>query len=236
LPLSTARTSLTKEKESESLRELLEAVNPDRKKLSYRILNNVVAPVLAAILVVAVWPVAVYMKVKEMLKKKDGAGVEEEREFAVERQHLLERLTVQEVEKREVVTDPLKAAPELPFGHLNGAWKEFLNGKPDGGELWSFSARWQTTWGRKELRSGIRDGPERSARRPFSDRLEGPPGRGGRWRTAPSARGLATSPGGSGGRLTEHRGVEQAVVSPAAISITVGRAGCSYRDRTDHTG
>ena len=30
--------------------------------------------------------------------------------------------------------------------------------------------------------------------------------------------------------------VEQAVVSPAAISITVGRAGCSYRDRTDHTG
>ena len=31
-------------------------------------------------------------------------------------------------------------------------------------------------------------------------------------------------------------GVEQAVVSPAAISITVGRAGCSYRDRTDHTG
>lgn len=145
---------LTKEKESESLRDLLEAVNPDRTKLSYRILNNVVAPVLAAILVAAVWPVAVYMKIKEMLKKKDGADVEEEREFAVERQHLLERLTLQEVEKREVVTDPLKAAPELPFGHLNAAWKEFLNGQADGGELWSFSAHWQTTWGRKELRSG----------------------------------------------------------------------------------
>jgi len=145
---------LTKEKESESLRDLLEAVNPDRKKLSYRILNNVVAPVLAAILVVAVWPVAVYMKIKEMLKKKDGGDAEEEREFAVERQHLLERLTVQEVEKREVVTDPLKAAPELPFGHLNAAWKEFLNGQGDSGELWSFSARWQTTWGRKEIRSG----------------------------------------------------------------------------------
>ncbi len=112
---------LTKEKESESLRELLEAVNPDRKKLSYRILNNLVAPVLAAILVVAVWPVAAYLKVKEMIKKKDCADVEEEREFAVERQHLLERLTVQEIEKREVVTDPLKAVPDLPFGHLHGA-------------------------------------------------------------------------------------------------------------------
>ena len=145
---------LTKEKESESLRDLLDTVNPDRKKLSYRILNNVVAPVLAAILVVAVWPVAVYMKAKEMLQKKDGTEIEKEREFAVERQHLQERLTVQEVERREVVTDPLKAVPELPFGHLNAAWQEFLNGHVDGGELWSFSARWQTTWGRKELRSG----------------------------------------------------------------------------------
>jgi hypothetical protein len=36
--------------------------------------------------------------------------------------------------------------------------------------------------------------------------------------------------------VVQLEGVEQAVVSPAAISITVGRAGCSYRDRTDHTG
>ena len=145
---------LTKEKESESLRDLLDTVNPDRKKLSYRILNNVVAPVLAAILVVAVWPVAVYMKAKEMLQKKDGTEIEKEREFAVERQHLQERLTVQEVERREVVTDPLKAVPELPFGHLNRAWQEFLTGYAAGSELWSFSAQWQTAWGSKELRSG----------------------------------------------------------------------------------
>lgn len=152
---------LTKEKESDSLRELLEAFNPDRKKLSYRILNNFVAPVLAAILVVAVWPVAVYMKVKELFQKKGSNGFPEEREFAVEREHLLERLTEQEIERREVVTDPLKAAPELPFGHLNAAWLEFLKGRAEGTELWSFSARWQTTWGRKELRRGyvvVQDG------------------------------------------------------------------------------
>ena len=145
---------LTKEKESESLRELLDAVNPDRKKLSFRILNNIIAPVLAAILVVAVWPVAVYMKVKEMLQKKESNGFPEEREFAVEREHLLERMTVQEIEMREIVTDPLQAAPELPFGHLHAAWKDFLKGHAEGGEPWSFSALWQTTWGRKELRSG----------------------------------------------------------------------------------
>lgn len=145
---------LTKEKESDSLRELLEAVNPDRKKLSYRILNNIVAPALSAILVVAVWPVALYMKLKEMIQKKESYESPEEREFAVEREHLLERLTVQEIEMREVVTDPLKAAPDLPFGHLNAAWQEFIQGKPDDAELWSFSAQWQTTWGRKELRCG----------------------------------------------------------------------------------
>lgn len=145
---------LTKKDEPESLRDLLDAVNPDRKKLSYRILNNVVAPVLAAVAVVVVWPAAVYMKGKEIFGKKSEAALEEEREFAVERGNLQERLTVAQIEAREVVTDPLKAVPELPFGHLNGSWKQFLEGQPEGGELWSFSARWQTTWGRKELRSG----------------------------------------------------------------------------------
>lgn len=152
---------LTKQKESESISDLLDAVNPNRKKLSYRILTNFVAPTLAVILVVAVWPVAVYMKVMEMIQKKENSEFPEEREFAVDREHLLERLTVQEIEMRELVTDPLKAAPELPFGHLNAAWQGFLKSKADGAELWSFSAQWQTTWGRKELRCGyavVQDG------------------------------------------------------------------------------
>lgn len=38
---------LTKKKESDSLRELLDAANPDRTKLSYRLLNNLVAPALS---------------------------------------------------------------------------------------------------------------------------------------------------------------------------------------------
>lgn len=144
----------TKEKETDSLRELLEALHPERKTLSYRILNNVVTPVLAAIFVVAVWPIAVFMKAKEMIKKKDGPEVEEEREFAVERKHLLEQLAVQEVERRELVTDPFKAVPELPFGHLNTAWKGFVEAHLEGSELWSFTAEWQSASGRKELRSG----------------------------------------------------------------------------------
>lgn len=136
-----------KQKESGSLRELLEAVYQDRKNLSFRIINNLVAPVLAAILVVAIWPVAVSMKVKEQLQKQGSDGFPEEREFAVEREHSQERLTVQEIERREIVTDPRKAAPKSPFCHLNAAWHEFLKSRADGAELWSYLARWQTTWG-----------------------------------------------------------------------------------------
>ena len=95
-----------------------------------------------------------------MLQKKESYEPSEEREFAVEREHLLERLTMQEIEMREVVTDLLKAAPDLPFGHLNAAWQKFLQSKAEGAELWSFASQWQT-WGRKELRCGyavVQDG------------------------------------------------------------------------------
>ena len=145
---------LTKKDEPESLHDLLDAVNPDRKKLSYRILNSVVAPVLAAVAVVVVWPAALYMKGKEIFGKKSVSALDEEREFAVERSHLQERLTVLQIEAREAVTDPLGAVPDLPFGHLNAAWKTFAEGVGADDELWSFTAPWQTTWGRREIRTG----------------------------------------------------------------------------------
>lgn len=145
---------LTKKGESELLHDLLDAVNPDREKLSFRILNNIVAPALAAVAVVIFWPVAAYMKITEHFTKKNEPALEEEREFAVERGHLQERLTVQETEARETVEDPLGAVPNLPFGHLNAAWRDFLDGCSDGDELWSFTARWETTWGQKELLAG----------------------------------------------------------------------------------
>jgi hypothetical protein len=143
-----------KKKESRSLHELLDALNPDRKKLSYRVLNHVVAPVLVAILIVIAWPVALYVKAKEIFPKGDGGNVVPSQEFAVERSDLQERLTVQEIERREMVSDPLNAVPTLPFGHLNCAWKQLLSSLAEESELWSFSVQWQAPWGQIEFRSG----------------------------------------------------------------------------------
>jgi len=168
---------LAKQADSGTLAELLKAMDTEPKKLSDRLLNNVVAPVLGTSLIFAVWPFVVYLVVNEWFKNKDADGmgedpevtfqrwlqqskslppaeIKKEPEFAVQRQHLLEHLTVPEVERRELVFDPLHAVPDRPFGHLNAAWQEFLKGKADGAELWSFSAPWQTTWGRKEQRRG----------------------------------------------------------------------------------
>ena len=133
--------------------ELLDAVNPERKTLKYRILNNILVPMLAAMLVLAVWPAAIFIKAKELLTKRSAETIEDERDFTVRREDLQALLSISEIEALEKVSDPLGAVPSLPFGHLHSAWKTFLDGMEPEDALWSFSAYW-TTWGRKEIRAG----------------------------------------------------------------------------------
>ena len=107
------------------------------------------------------WPWFVYWRVKERIWGIDAPALVDEPVFAVEPAHLLERLTVGEVEARETVFDPLGAAPNLPFGHLNAAWRAFIEGDTEGDELWSFSADWRTAWDNMERRAGyvrVREG------------------------------------------------------------------------------
>ena len=75
-------------------------------------------------------------------------------DFTVRSNDLVARCEVAEVERRERVVDPLHAVPDVPFGHLNPAWKAFLGLKGEGEALWSFRARWVDRWGRVELHVG----------------------------------------------------------------------------------
>jgi hypothetical protein len=145
---------LIKQKESDSLRDLLDAVNPQRTKFAYRLLNNVVVPLLVSVVIAIAWPVAIYMKAKELFAGRNGGVRDSECEFAVERAHLRQRLSVHEIEQREIVFDPLKAVPAIPFGHLHQAWERFLADLPEGAEIWSFSSQWENRWGQKEIRKG----------------------------------------------------------------------------------
>jgi hypothetical protein len=94
------------------------------------------------------------MKGKEVFTKKTDHALQREREFAVEIGHLQEQLNVVQIETRELISDPLGAVPNVPFGHLHAAWMTFLEGVGADDELWTFTAPWQTTWGSNEIRTG----------------------------------------------------------------------------------
>ncbi len=70
---------------------------------------------------------------------------------------LISRRDLEEVEIEETVYDPLGAAPEAPFGHLNAVWRRFKAELPARSELWSYSASWEGRkygWGSEMRREG----------------------------------------------------------------------------------
>lgn len=139
--------------ESEGLKDILDAMNPERKKLSYRVINNCLVPVFASVIAILFWPAVLYMKIKDM-RDRGPSGRFEEKVFGVRKADLLAKLTIQQIESAEVIEDPLGAVPALPFGHLNKCWTNLLAQMMDGDELWSFKSEWDGNWGRTEIRSG----------------------------------------------------------------------------------
>lgn len=122
-----------------------------RKPWRERWVEDGLARALAMLLVIVVWPLGLYMKLEDSLRTSRN---NQDQRFAVLRSHLQARLSVAEIERRERVTDPHHAAPDLPFGHLYPAWQELLAHRPEGSELWLFSAQWKTSFGLKERREG----------------------------------------------------------------------------------
>lgn len=77
------------------------------------------------------------VKTEIVLLPSDGHRVE----FEVQRTHLLDALRIEEIEAREMVHDSHDAVPHIPFGHLNDAWRQYVEKISDDGQSWSFQAR-----------------------------------------------------------------------------------------------
>lgn len=137
-----------------STRDLRDPVDSDRDKLSNRILNYSVAPLLTAFAIIALWPLALGVTAWEFMQKRMIDRKDEQKKFAVLRDQLKERLSEEEIARRELVADPLHAAPALPFGHLNAAWEALRVSRPSGSELWSFESHWKPARGPQEFRAG----------------------------------------------------------------------------------
>lgn len=97
-----------------------------------------------------IWPVVLVMLLIGHLRKPDAAQDDRERDaypaFELGPDHLVEPLTVEQIERRELVDDPLHAVPPVPFGFLHESWQALRAQLQPGDELWSFDARRTVTW------------------------------------------------------------------------------------------
>lgn len=142
------------EKSNQSSRGVATTFQSSRNGFLSRILNDVLGPALLGLLIVPFWPVLFFFEMKSRIFGEANRPASEEPEFAVTRNDLQTQLSIPEIEKREMVFDPLGAAPNVPFGHLNAAWKKFCEGTEPNDSLWSFNACWTSAWGSKDIRQG----------------------------------------------------------------------------------
>jgi len=144
---------LTKKDDSKSIPDLLATTNPNNKKTIYQFFGKVINFMIVAIVSGLLWPLITYMAIYNSVIKKTESASNPCNKFAVEQAHLLEHLSMQDIENREFVFDPLGAVPNLPFGHLNAAWKKFIENLAGNDEIWSFSAQ-SENYGQKEFIEG----------------------------------------------------------------------------------
>lgn len=116
------RLRLRQRREPESLLSLMESMDPRSQTRWYRIRARVLAPVLTAIAMVLLWPAVPWMKFRGWMQDREMGRYKEARVFKVRREYLLEKLSIEEVEMREVVQDPLQAVSGQPFGLLHAVW------------------------------------------------------------------------------------------------------------------
>ena len=102
------------------------------------------------------WPIYLFCRLfcffnEKRLRKINNANVIR---FELKTSDLIERIDKPEIEKREIVYDPLNAAPTIPFGHLNFAWIEFCSQLDPIDELWIFDVTWNSPAGWSERYAG----------------------------------------------------------------------------------
>jgi hypothetical protein len=136
-----------------SKKSILEA-NPGKTKVWLIFASTVLVPVLAVLGIVVLWPLLVAMFVQDRRLLQERRKFGNYPDFGVQHKDLISKLELAEIETNERVVDPMYAVPDVPFGHLNPAWKAFVQTMTDGDVLWSFRSHWVNRWKDSELHVG----------------------------------------------------------------------------------
>ncbi len=126
------------------------------------LLEKIVVRGIAGVLVITFWPIALFLQIREILAYRANPPSPSTptrpwkvfKKFAITRNDLGEQLTVQEIEERERVIDPMGAVPDVPFGFLNSAWLRFMAKVKPRDFIWAFSKQWMNRNWQQEQRSG----------------------------------------------------------------------------------
>jgi hypothetical protein len=151
---------LTTTRKSNWVKAALAASDPQRQTLRYRVLSDFAAPAFASLFIWALWPIALGMVAKwKREAQREERNLKEQREAkenqaTVEMSELIERISIQAIESRETVHDPLRAAPAVPFGHMGASWIAFRSKLMPEDEVWSFEAMRSDDWGFQEQTRG----------------------------------------------------------------------------------
>lgn len=113
-------------------------------------------------LVIAIWPVALFLQIREILAYRANPPSpttptrppKEFKKCAITRNDLGQQLTIQEIEERERVIDPMGAVPDVPFGFLNSGWLHFIAKVTPRDSIWAFSKQWMNRNWEQEQRTG----------------------------------------------------------------------------------
>jgi hypothetical protein len=115
-------------------------------KWSDQLLERFIAPLLGVTLFVLGWPLVIWYMYKGKRDEEREAQRKKDALFRVLPHDLRSPTTIEDVESANYVSDPLGAIPDLPFGHLNAVWADFLARRPADAELWHFACDWQSEW------------------------------------------------------------------------------------------
>ncbi len=103
-------------------------------------LQDILVYSIASVVVVIGWPgFLVWASLKKLRERRERMK-EEESTFICKPEYLIRKVSLIEAEQENMITDPLGLTPQLPFGHLNAAWAQFLGefGFDESAELWYF--------------------------------------------------------------------------------------------------
>jgi len=119
---------------------------PDERLFKEKPLEDALMLPLGLLASAIAWPYFIYAAITHKETK-------DQEPFSVNFDDLADEMTLTKIEKKHLIVDPLKSVPNVPFGFLNTAWKNFLNSEHESVQIFSFEKEYEQ-YSRRELKRG----------------------------------------------------------------------------------